>query len=173
MKVFLLATTVFCFIHGFGQQKLTAGFFCAACGCKKDRKVFDQPGSCPLCGMKLQQVGTFNFEMTDLCRDDQIIAFKTPKPDGVGRIFVKTPAAQRIVGDGSMPQISPDKKWVAFEADNNQILLYDISKDRIIDISPTLEGLQKNKNLFHRCGNWPHHLIQVQFQPLRVSGSSI
>jgi TolB protein len=41
-----------------------------------------------------------------------------------------------------MPQISSDKKWIVFEGANNQILLYNISKDTIIDINPGLEGSQ-------------------------------
>lgn len=160
MKSFFLLATILWFTCAYGQQKTIPGYFCAACGCKNDGKVFDQPGVCPLCGMKFQQVGTFNFEMTALSPDDEIITFKTSKPDGIGRIFFRTPVRQEIAGEGSMPQVSPDKKWIVFEGRNNQILLYDIFKDTVIDISPTLEGLQSpawliSQQLIFVAGKFP------------------
>src|SRR5262245_2091207 len=103
MKAFFLVAFVLCVTFAPSQQNTKAGYFCAACGCKNDGKVFDQPGSCPLCDMKLQQVGTFNFEMTAISRDEEIICFKTSRPDGVGRIVLKTSADQRIAAEGSMP----------------------------------------------------------------------
>lgn len=142
MKAFLIAVFSLCLAFVHGQTKTTAEYFCAACGCKNDGKTFDQPGSCPVCNMKLQQVGTFNFQMTALSPGEEIIAFKTSRPDGIGRIIYKASSANTVVGEGSMPQVSPDKKWIVFERGNNQILLYNISKDTTIDVSPKLEGLQ-------------------------------
>jgi hypothetical protein len=89
MKAFFLMPLVLSFAYVFGQNKI-AEYFCPICGCKNDGKTFDQRGTCPLCDMKLQQVGTFNFEMIFVSPDEELMPFKTSRPDGVGRIFLKT-----------------------------------------------------------------------------------
>lgn len=44
----------------FGQNNSFPIYQCAPCGCDSDGKHFDQPGNCPSCGMKLEEVANPN-----------------------------------------------------------------------------------------------------------------
>lgn len=162
MKSFFFIAAILYFTNSFAQQQIAkAEYFCAPCDCKNDGSVFNKPGECPLCGMKLQQVGTFNYEMPAISADGEMIAFKSLKPDNTGRIFYKENSGNiKMVGEGSMPQISFDKKYIVYEGNNNKILLYKIYGDSIIDISPNLPGLQSpawdpSGNLIFAAGTFP------------------
>jgi Tol biopolymer transport system component len=165
MKPFIFIIHLFCFANAFAQQDaVKTEYFCAPCDCKNDGKVFDLPGTCSVCGMKLQKVGTFNYEMAAISADGEIIAYKGFKPDNIGRIFyreIKTTGAIKLVGKGSMPQVSFDKNYIVFEGEENKILLYDIQNDTTIDISPALTGLQSpawepSGDLIFTAGEFPH-----------------
>jgi Tol biopolymer transport system component len=164
MKSLFFVSTLLYFINCCAQKNtVKVEYFCAPCGCKNDGKVFDKSGVCTLCGMKLQQVGTFNYEMATVSGDGQLMAYKSSKPDNIGRIFYKeitTAGIDKLIGEGSMPQISPDKNYIVFEGRDNKILLYKIQSDTIVDISPGLPGLQSpawasSGNLIFAAGEFP------------------
>ena len=114
--------------------------------------------------MKLQKVGTFNYEMAAISADGKLIVYKSFKPDNTGRIFykeIKTESNIRLVSKGSMPQVSFDKKYIVFEREENKIFLYNMQGDTTIDISPALSGLQSpawdpSGNLIFTAGEFPN-----------------
>ena len=82
MKSIIFIVALLCAAKSFPQQKMAkAKYFCAPCDCKNDGKVFDKPGTCSVCRMMLQQVGTFNYEMPAISADGKIITYKSSKPD--------------------------------------------------------------------------------------------
>jgi len=164
MRSSLLIAALFYCLHSSAQgQKTKVEYFCAPCGCKNDGKVFDAAGTCPLCGMLLQQVGTFSYEMPAVSADGDIMAYVSYKPDNVGRVFFRKTSGNdtvKLIGEGSMPQISFDKKYVVFEGNENKIFLYDINGDSTVDISPQLPGVQSpawqpTGNLVFAAGKFP------------------
>jgi len=165
MKSLIFIINLFYSANAFAQQSaVDTEYFCAPCDCKNDGKVFDQPGICSACGMKLQKVGTFNYEMAAISADGKLITYKSFKPDNTGRIFYKeieTTGNTKLVGKGSMPQISFDKNYIAFEGEENKVFLYNIQSDTTIDISPALGGLQSpawepSGDLIFTAGEFPN-----------------
>jgi hypothetical protein len=161
MKLSVLLVAYLWLNQSFAQTNIPKPeFFCSPCGCKNDGKIFDKPGKCSLCRMQLLEVGAFNYEMLSLSTDNKSMAYCTSKPDCIRRIIYKNDKEMRLVGEGAMPEISPDKKRIVFEGDSNKIFIYEISLDTIIDISPALPGLQspswdRSGNLLFSAGKFP------------------
>lgn len=95
-------------------------YYCAPCGCKHDGLLFDAPGKCPACQMKLLPAGTVNTTWINTSPHGDRLAFATAdeynrsiiftsKPDGTGRAKLT---------DGNSPQFSPDGQWVLYEGDS-------------------------------------------------------
>ena len=116
------------------------------CGCANDGKILDTGGRCSACGMKLIEIGRFNYEMLSVSQNGTMV-YTSNKQENKNHLYLKTlnsNVKEKLIGEGSGPQISPDEKKVLFSRNENTIFIYDIATGNIIDIGSktSLPGLQ-------------------------------
>lgn len=174
---------VFCFlslVNAFAQKKQStkSEFYCSPCDCKNDGKIFYQPGKCTVCRMRLLEVGAFNYSSPTISANN-IIVYKSSKPDNVGRLFYKnltSPGESKLIGKGSMPQILGNGESIVFEGEKNNMFLYSILRDTILTISSgiNLPGIQSpswnsSNRIIFTAGEFP----QLGIYQLNIEDSKL
>jgi hypothetical protein len=114
----------------FSQNQLAKkpAYHCAPCGCELDDKIFDSPGKCPKCNMRLLEVGAFNYEAPSVSRDG-ILLYSSTKLNNKKQMFytpLGSPDKSILIGEGGLAQFSPDGKKILFDR-NDSIFTYSLA----------------------------------------------
>jgi Tol biopolymer transport system component len=146
MKAILLLAVSLLFINWMSAQKKQGKkkYYCAPCGCENDGKTFDEGGKCAICKMGLLEVGTFNFELNDISKNN-LILYTSNKRDNKQQLYYKkmNVEKERSLGEGSSAKFSADGKDIVFMR-GESIWIYNIAANKFHDLSTkiTLPGLQ-------------------------------
>ena len=139
---------ILAYLFSFAQndQGRKLQYYCAPCGCSYDKKLFDNAGKCPDCGMRLLEKGTVNYEIGSVSPDG-IISYTLNQFDSTAQMYYKrpnAPGAVKIPGEGGGAKFSTDGKKIVFNANESDILLYDLETSVVKNISKDLKlpGLQ-------------------------------
>ncbi len=114
-----------------------AGYYCAPCNCPNDAKVLETGGQCPLCGMQLLRVGTYNYSMPFVSASGSF-AYESNRSEGKIKIFFRRSVADtsdRLLCEGSMPLISADGASVLYTPKEGVVCIYDLKRDTAEDVS--------------------------------------
>ena len=138
----IFITTLFAQINADQKKK----YYCSPCGCANDGKTFDEAGDCPICKMKLLEVGTFNFQIASVSRNGFIV-YSSNKKDNKQQLFLRNlngPTGEKLISDGSGAQFSPNGDKIVFIRGENSLWIYDIASGKETDLSKkiNLPGLQ-------------------------------
>ncbi len=118
-------------------------YYCAPCSCDHDNHLFDEPGNCPSCQMKLIPIGKKNYESASPSPDGRRIAFMTGEENNQRLIFTaKKDGSDRVkIAAGLSPEFSPDGRWILYQDYPGDSLRY-ISADgkQRFNLSQRIEG---------------------------------
>jgi Tol biopolymer transport system component len=141
MKTSLLLPSVLLSVVLLNAQEHTEKkkYYCAPCGCENDDKVFEEPGTCPACKMHLLEIGTFNFHLGSVFKNE-LIVYLSNKKDNKENLFYRNlkTAAEKLIGQGSSPQFSPDGKTIVFTQGENSLLMYHVRTDSVTKLNSTI-----------------------------------
>jgi Tol biopolymer transport system component len=113
-------------------------YYCAPCGCKYDSQTFNEPGKCPDCKMRLLEEGTFNFQLASVSKDGSIL-YSSNKKDNKDELYLRTAkGVDKLIGEGSSAQLSPDGKKVVLIRGENSLSIYDVSGNSFTDLGPRI-----------------------------------
>ena len=139
-------------------------YYCAPCGCELDDKIFDAPGKCPKCNMRLLEVGTFNYEAPSVSRDG-ILLYSSTKLNNKKQMFyapLGSPDKSILIGEGGLAQFSPDGKKILFDR-NDSIFTYSLTGRNFTYVGKSIQ-LPKaqtpcwsadGKGIFFAAGEFP------------------
>jgi Tol biopolymer transport system component len=169
------------------ETKEKVKYYCAPCGCVNDGKAFDSGGKCPECGMRLLEVGTFNYEMPSISKNG-IIVYVSNEPDNKQQLFYKNIHASskaKLIAEGFSPQISADGKKILYSPAENKINLYDVEAGAVTELTAkiNLPGLQipvwsADNDMIFSAGKFPDvgiykmHLDDGKVEPL-ITGEGL
>jgi len=131
-------------------------YYCSSCGCSNDGKELDSAGKCSACGMHVLKLGGFNYQSPSVSNNGAMVYTfnKSGKNQQVcykKNLFSK----EKIIGEGSSPQISPDGKKIIFagkEAEN-KICIYDTDAGTITNISSKIDLPGVQSPVWNSVGN--------------------
>src|ERR1700730_5675560 len=189
VKMKRLLTCMFCQLLFLGliaqkQDAKKIQYYCYPCGCEYDGKLFETAGKCVKCGMRLMEVGTFNYEMPSVSRTG-ILVYASDKEDHKQKLFYKSVHSSgkgKFITEGSMPKVSADGKKILFNRKENSILVYDLAAKKLIDYTAKIKlpGLQTpswgadGKSIVFAAGKFPNlglykmNLKDGQVEPIIV-----
>jgi len=119
-------------------------FYCVPCSCPHDGMLFEAPGNCPSCQMKLLPAGVHSTEWVSPLPDGRI-AFTTTDEYGISRIFIsETDGSGKVqVAKGSTPECSPDGKRILYFEHDSICLISTDGKERF-NLSASIGGVNLN-----------------------------
>ena len=130
MKNLILIALLLLFQNNYGQNTPSNKilYYCSPCGCENDSKKFETGGKCPLCHMRLIQVGSFNYEMASVSNNG-IIVYSSNKIDNKNLLFYKklnSETSPVMIGEGSLPKISPQGDKIIYSKGDSCFFGYEI-----------------------------------------------
>lgn len=156
-------------INSFAQKNTAKKiqYYCSPCGCNNDGKLLDTGGKCSACGMRLIEVGKFNYEIGSVSSNG-IIVFTSNK-EGKNNLYYKkigSSEKEKKIGEGSGGQISPDGKRIMFSKNEGSIYVYDVVKGSTTETGSKirLENLQtpswfSNNSIIFSAGKFPNLVV--------------